>query len=213
MLHLLGGGLAMDGGTTRGEVHIGPTDSGQRLQDLLGIGAAMVAVHPLDGKGDGLGRIVTAFIVVLVAMAFTFVAVTFTIVATVIIIVLAVAACLVALIALVMAVAPTALVVAMAMRVTKEMVAKGIEEQEQEEDGGTDAPPGGSMFVAAIGRRHHGGNEPLSRQELIDEHTKNDATADDGGQIGEEGTTTQYLIYNKYARQVTGGAGHEEHEG
>lgn len=204
MLHLLGGGLAMDGGTTRGEVHIGPTDSGQRLQDLLGIGAAMVAAHPPDGKGDGLGRIATAFIVVLVAMAFTFVAVTFTIVATVIIIVLAVAACLVAL---------TALVVAMAMRVTKEMVAKGIEEQEQEEDGGTDAPPGGSMFVAAIGRRHHGGDEPLGRQELIDEHAKNDATADDGGQIGEEGTTTQYLIYNKYARQVAGGAGHEEHEG
>ncbi len=89
------------------------------------------------------------------------------------------------------------------------MIAERIEKEYDQKDGRSDAPPGSAVLVAAVGGRHHRWNEPGPGQELIDEHTENNAAADDRSQIGKKSSAAQHLIYNKYAGQIARRAGHE----
>lgn len=93
-------------GATRGKINICMGNTWERLQRLLGISTTMVAVHTLDGKGECLGSLVMRFLMFIMTVTFTLVAA---------------AAFLMSLVAV------TLVVVAMAMRVTKEMVAQRIE--------------------------------------------------------------------------------------
>ncbi len=135
----------------------------------------MVAVHALDGEGyarcsltASILTTVTAVIIVVIIVALM--AMTLTVLAMTLFIVTVTALLAFLFVA-----------VTSAGTVTTEAIPECVEQQADEQDGRGDAPPRSSVLMTAIGGdKRRCGKEPLRRQELVDDDTKEDATRDDG---------------------------------
>ena len=101
---------------------------------------------------------------------------------------------------------------ATACRLVLQLHAEHIEQEENEDACASPLEPACHIVTAGVSA-HQMVGEPLAGQQLVNRHTEEDGTCDDGGEIEQERLLSQHFVDDQDACHIAGRTSHEHHQG